>query len=205
MKDFNNLVIQAQQGDQRAMTIVIRYMQGVINKKLFATWKEVPGGQEIADMAQIALIGVLKGISAFNPTEGSQAVNWLWMHVNSVISEEVRYLTRGKRVNNIQKSYLDAPVAMTKNDGEPLTLGVMLPSKFDTERDAVANVDCGYLQKAIRSKLSHLEGRVFELLLLGYKLSEIVTITGFTYKSVEETKKRIKNKTTKILGGKKAC
>ena len=95
--------------------------------------------------------------------------------------------TRGTRPNNITKQSLSQPVRLTEEDEGLLMLIKRDFTSLDHER---FRRDCGFLPE---------EREIFDLLVQGKLIKEIVCQTGMPEATVNRRIKRIKDRILKVL------
>jgi RNA polymerase sigma factor (sigma-70 family) len=196
MKDFNDVVLEAQKGNQRAMDIVIKHMYKCLYPKVAKMWRELPGGHTAEDMVQFAMIEVLRAIKTYNGK--GYAKKWLWLYVKSAINNEARYLYYDKRKVNMNAYSMDK--ALNANDAEKeITLAHVIPCTDNIEQEALDNVYVSDVIKKLRSNLSKTEINVMNYMLLDYANKDIISATGYKPKAVDNAKMRIKSKAKKYL------
>lgn len=188
MTDFNGLVIQAQQGNQTAMTIVIKHMYKSLYANITKMWKEIPGGHTAEDIIQYAMIEVVRAINSYDGH--GYAKNWIWLYVKSEVNLQARYLNYNKRKLNINSDSLDKPL---ESDGN-VTFGHILPCKANTEQDAISNIFISGLIESLREQFSKLESEILNYMMKEYTTKDIIAVTGYPCKTIDNAKERIKRK-----------
>lgn len=194
MSNFNTLVLNAQQGDETSLEIIVKYMQNKIYLQLQKNWKEIQGGHEVIDMVQFALIGVLRGVRTFVNKPGFSAFKWLWRNARNEINLESRYLLYNKRKININKISLDQPVTESG-----IALGEILQGRSETESRALSNVAHDSFLYELNGQLSKFEKPILAYMMLDLPNKQIAEKLQITAKAVDNAKQRIKVKALKVL------
>jgi RNA polymerase sporulation-specific sigma factor len=184
-----------EQGDESARTILIeRNLRLVahIVKKFDNT------GEDVDDLISIGTVGLIKGISTFNPNKGTRLATYAARCIENEILMHLRYTKR----NRSEVSLYD-PIGVDREGNEITYMDVLF-----TEPDEVAErVDTRYEEKRLREKLRDLDDKERQVLELRYGLTngkrwtqrEIAWLMGISRSYVSRIEKKAVGKLCKDL------
>lgn len=190
----DDLITQAQDGDERAMeTLLINYeplIYRMINKH-FPT----NASYDQEDIKMVAMEALWDAILKY---ESGDFEAFAGSIIRNKLADLLRAEGRDKRKIHQEVDYLDNPVASDGEGGEA-TLGDMLPSKsLSTEDEYIGQEGYRAIMDYIQ-KLSASERDVILRYIRGQKVSEIAEETGMKYKSVENAIGRAKGKVAEFI------
>lgn len=187
------LIQKAQDGDQLAIETLINSHQDFI-KKMSAKYFLDSGDR--SDVEQLATIAFWEAIQSWDMTGDFEA--YAGMIIKRRMTDELRKEEAGKRQINTQAHSLDATVS--DDEGGETSMGDRLAAQGPSIEDEVLGEEgARELRKFMEEKLSQKELDVIDLKTKGYSNSEIMEVTGLSYKAVENAIRRVKDKLAEYM------
>ncbi|MBE7068567.1 MAG: sigma-70 family RNA polymerase sigma factor [Clostridiales bacterium] len=174
------LVKLFQEGNKKAQEqLLLRYQKTVRScaRKFFLK------GGETEDLIQVGMIGLAQAVADYQEIEGMSFKNFAYLCVYRRIVDEVK---KASGQNNPLND------ALPISDGE----GVLC---LDPERSILEEDERRELNELMSRVLTDMEFKVFTMYMDGATNTEICTMTGKEYKSVDNAVQRSKEKLRKTL------
>lgn len=196
--DHDDLIDMAQEGDQRAFEELVRQYSPLIDKQSRRYFLDNGTGDK-EDIKQIATIAFWEAVSAYDPTIHKHGFG---AFASLIISRKLTDALRKedadvRKINNLANSLDDT---VSDDEGDKGTVGDKVASKdLSPEEQFLGREGAKELMKYMRDKFSERERDVVMRHIKGDKIPQIAEETGMSYKSVENTLMRIKNKLTDYL------
>ena len=148
-----------------------------ISRSIFMRFNEPLTKADYDDFYSIANMTLWQAYNAYNPDTGISFEGFLWSCLQKKFKSELTHRHRQKRVLNQLAVSLD----VAGDSEEEYSLLDFIPSDFDTFEEAVKRQGCGQYQDKVQQYISRLSDRqvnILNLLIDGYKTSEIQELLG---------------------------
>jgi len=196
--DHDDLIRMAQDGDQTAFEELLVQYDPLISKQARRYFFDAGSGDQ-EDVKQVASIAFWEAVSSYDPTVHKHGFS---AYANLIMSRKLTDMLRKedadvRKINNLAGSLDDKVVG---DDGDSGTVGDRVASKgLSPEEEVLGQEGADELEKFMREKFSPKELEVVRLKAKGYKNADIMEVTGLSYKQVENTLKRIKDKLAEYM------
>jgi RNA polymerase sporulation-specific sigma factor len=196
------LVLSAQQGDERACCDLVRKYRGLIRYKA-RTYYLV--GADRDDIIQEGMIGLYKAMRDYDPARQASFHSFADLCVTRQIITAVKSATRRKH------SPLNGYVSLSRStsmeeDGERLLSDILAAKGVcDPAEIVVAAWETDFIRSGVAEALSSFEGEVLTLYTNGRSYQEIADILGRHTKAVDNALQRVKRKMETQIGRCRAC
>ncbi|MFW5962332.1 MAG: sigma-70 family RNA polymerase sigma factor [bacterium] len=195
----NELILQAQNGNEDAKTEIIHKFYGYIIGKTKNHF--LPNGDR-GDLIQEGLIGVMNGIRNYRPEENATAGGFIKMCIDRKIVSAIKGANRLKRQILNDAHSLDLSLFNNKNGEEPLKLIDVLKadeSIYNPENLFFQEYDFTILLKSLKDNLSPLEKKSLFMFAAGKTYEDISAKLNCSTKSVDNALQRVRKKSQKFL------
>lgn len=196
------LVLSAQQGDERACCDLVRKYRGLIRYKA-RTYYLV--GADRDDIIQEGMIGLYKAMRDYDPTRQASFHSFADLCVTRQIITAVKSATRRKH------SPLNGYVSLSRStsmeeDGERLLSDILAAKGVcDPAEIVVAAWETDFIRSGVADALSSFEAEVLTLYTNGRSYQEIADSLGRHTKAVDNALQRVKRKMETQIGRCRAC
>jgi RNA polymerase sporulation-specific sigma factor len=196
------LVLAAQQGDERACCDLVRKYRGLIRYKA-RTYYLV--GADRDDIIQEGMIGLYKAMRDYDPTRQASFHSFADLCVTRQIITAVKSATRRKH------SPLNGYVSLSRStsmeeDGERLLSDILAAKGVCDPADiVVAAWETDFIRSGVTEALSSFEAKVLTLYTNGRSYLEIADELGRHTKAVDNALQRVKRKMETQIGRCRAC
>jgi len=196
------LVLSAQQGDERACCDLVRKYRGLIRYKA-RTYYLV--GADRDDIIQEGMIGLYKAMRDYDPTRQASFHSFADLCVTRQIITAVKSATRRKH------SPLNGYVSLSRStsmeeDGERLLSDILAAKGVcDPAEIVVAAWETDFIREGVSEALSPFEARVLTYYTNGRSYQEIADLLGRHTKAVDNALQRVKRKMETQIGRCRAC
>ncbi len=196
------LVLAAQQGDERACCDLVRKYRGLIRYKA-RTYYLV--GADRDDIIQEGMIGLYKAMRDYDPTRQASFHSFADLCVTRQIITAVKSATRRKH------SPLNGYVSLSRStsmeeDGERLLSDILAAKGVCDPADiVVAAWETDFIRSGVTEALSSFEAKVLTLYTNGRSYQEIADELGRHTKAVDNALQRVKRKMETQIGRCRAC
>lgn len=183
------LVKLAQDGDDTAAEYLIVSQDRFLN---IMSKKYILNNSERDDVKQLVTMAFWDAVQKFDGS--GEFLAFAGMTIKRKMTDELRKASAEKRRSDSEASSLDEPVA-DDGEGGSLTVGDTLASEDPTpEQEYTEKERYRRLLKYMEDSLSDREMEVVKRKIRGQKIPQISEEMGLSYKSVENTLMRIRNK-----------
>ena len=190
------LVELTQKGDAAAEeTLLIRYKQ-VVRAKGGIYY--IAGGDG-NDIAQEGMIGLVKAIRSYDPSQGASFSTYAQLCITRQIITAIRGASREKHAPLNEALSLDLPVGSAE-DGSTLADVIPAGPASDPELAAVNTEILKVVLQPKNASFSKLEHVVIRYMVAGKNCREIADLTGKTAKQIDNAVQRVRAKIRKALG-----
>ena len=196
------LVLSAQQGDERACCDLVRKYRGLIRYKA-RTYYLV--GADRDDIIQEGMIGLYKAMRDYDPSRQASFHSFADLCVTRQIITAVKSATRRKH------SPLNGYVSLSRStsmeeDGERLLSDILAAKGVCDPADiVVAAWETDFIRSGVSEALSSFEAKVLTLYTNGRSYQEIADALGRHTKAVDNALQRVKRKMETQIGRCRAC
>ena len=196
------MVLAAQQGDERACCDLVRKYRGLIRYKA-RTYYLV--GADRDDIIQEGMIGLYKAMRDYDPTRQASFHSFADLCVTRQIITAVKSATRRKH------SPLNGYVSLSRStsmeeDGERLLSDILAAKGVCDPADiVVAAWETDFIRSGVTEALSSFEAKVLTLYTNGRSYQEIADELGRHTKAVDNALQRVKRKMETQIGRCRAC
>ena len=196
------LVLSAQQGDERACGDLVRKYRGLIRYKARSYYLV---GADRDDIIQEGMIGLYKAIRDYDPTRQASFHSFAELCVTRQIITAVKSATRRKH------SPLNGYVSLSRStsmeeDGERLLSDILAAKGVcDPAEIVVAAWETDFIRTGVADALSPFEAEVLTLYTNGRSYQEIADMLGRHTKAVDNALQRVKRKMETQIGRCRAC
>lgn len=156
-----------------------------ISRSIFMRFSELLTKADYDDFFSIANMTLWQAYNAYNPDTGISFEGFLRSCLQKKFKTELTHRHRQKRILNQFAVSLDA----AGDSEEECSLLDFIPSDFDTFEEAVKRQGCGQYQDKVQQYISRLSDRqvnILNLLIDGYKTSEIQELLEISAKEYSE-------------------
>jgi RNA polymerase sporulation-specific sigma factor len=196
------LVLSAQQGDERACCDLVRKYRGLIRYKA-RTYYLV--GADRDDIIQEGMIGLYKAMRDYDPARQASFHSFADLCVTRQIITAVKSATRRKH------SPLNGYVSLSRStsmeeDGERLLSDILAAKGVcDPAEIVVAAWETDFIRSGVADALSSFEAEVLTRYTSGRSYQEIADSLGRHTKAVDNALQRVKRKMETQIGRCRAC
>ena len=188
-----DLIKLAQEGDQLAYTTLVDthkdFLGMMSNKYIMDT-------NDREDVEQLATIAFWDAIKSYNPEKNGDFRAYAGMIIKRKLTDELRKDSADKRKVNAEAQSLDEPI----DSEEGGAIGDTIPSKsLSPEEYYIGEEGARELMKYMEENFSEREIKVVKLRIKGENMDTMMEETGMSYRQVENTLLRIKNKLADYL------
>lgn len=191
----SEVILQAQQGDERAMEFLLRKYQGLLN---YICDKYFLKDGERDDLMQEAMIGFVQAVKYYDPQNGKLFKNFAYLCVKRELDSCV------KRSNRKKHMVLNEAISMS-NFAEGNEDSSMDKMAYLIEKDSSGNIispetvvvdkeSYNEVMNQINGMLSRMEMNVLLMRLMGHSYNEITDALQLENKSVDNAVQRIRKK-----------
>ncbi|HET6498002.1 MAG TPA: RNA polymerase sporulation sigma factor SigH [Coriobacteriia bacterium] len=185
------LVLAAQQGDQRASSVLVKRYRGLVRCKA-RSYFLVGGDRE--DVVQEGLIGLFKAIRDYDPSRQSSFRSFAELCVTRQLITAIKTATRQKHTPLNGYVSLSRP-ATADDDGERLLEDILAAREVCDPAEIVISAWEGqFIRRGFAASLSPFESRVLSMYVQGNSYQEIAETLGRHTKSVDNALQRVKRK-----------
>ena len=191
-----NLVKQAQSGDQDAEEFLIRKYKDEVRGKAHIYFIMGADGE---DIVQEGMIGIFKAIRGYNEEKHASFRTFAEICINRQILTAIKAATRQKHAPLNNSLSFNDPLSDEESDK---TIEDTLPSDnyADPEALYIFKEDMNYIEQNSAEIFSDMELRVWNEYLKGKSHSEIARAIGKSPKAVDNAIQRTKRKLEEYLG-----
>jgi len=199
-QEVEQLVERAQSGDNAAIDRVIRHFEGDIRRIAHSGHWYIPGA-DLEDVEQEARIGLYYAIEQYNPKRGN--INFECFALKVCVKRAI--ITAINRENRRRMDPLNHGVSLstpisTADGDSGQTLDETIPdSDYDLPSDVMSKHEFDGLDAELRSELTELESRCYELYKEGYTYREIAAELEEWEKTVDNALMRVRNKAKRVV------
>lgn len=187
------LVKLAQEGDQLAYTTLVNTHKDFLS---MMSSKYIMDKEDPDDIEQLATIAFWEAISSYNPEKNGDFRAYAGMIIKRRLTDELRKDSADKRKVNAEAQSLDEPI----DSEEGGAIGDNVPSKSLSPEDYyIGEEGARELMKYMEDNFSEREINVVKLRIKGENMDTMMEETGMSYRQVENTLLRIKNKLADYL------
>lgn len=190
------LISLAQDGDQLAITTLMDTHKDFLGKM---SHKYILNSGDEDDIEQLAMIAFWDAIQSYNPDTSGDFEAYAGMIIKRKLTDELRKDSAEKRQLNNLATSLEDTLASDDEGGESSVGDTIASSDLSPEEQFLGKEGAKELMRFMRDKFSERERDVVMRHIKGDKIPQIAEETGMSYKSVENTLMRIKNKLNDYL------
>lgn len=192
----DELIKLSQEGDQLAISTLITSHKDFLGRM---SNKYILNSGDKDDIEQLATIAFWDAIQSYNPETSGDFEAYAGMIIKRKLTDELRKDSAEKRkLNNLANS-LEDTLADDGEGGESTVGDTIASPDLSPEEQFLGKEGAKELMRFMRDKFSERERDVVLRHIRGDKISQIAEETGMSYKSVENTLMRIKNKLNDYL------
>lgn len=194
-KDYNDyeLVGMISEADEDAEKIIYEKYKPLI---IQTAKKYIPyfnnKGVEIADLIQEGYIGLSEAIRNFKDNKNARFSTFAVLCVERQLKT---YLTTANRQKH---HYLNNSISLYEKDESPL-IEILASDEHNPIHYVVNKDNIKNILNELYSKFTDIEKQVFELKMSNFSNNEIAEILEITYKQVDNTTQRIKQKVKQVI------
>ncbi len=190
------LVKLAQEGNVDAEEAILIKYKDVVRSKGGIYY--IAGGDG-NDIAQEGMIGLVKAIRGYDPSQGASFSTYAQLCITRQIVSAVRSASREKHSPLNNAISLDDP--FIREDGGESTLGDTIPagSESDPELTAINTEILKVVLQPKNASFSKLEHVVIRYMVAGKSCREIADLTGKTPKQINNAVQRVREKIKKSI------